>query len=124
MGQLWWTVVDAPWRVPAAALLGFAGIAILARGLWFGSAASPGLFRQGNDAYAWIKSFQWTIFGLVVVGVAAAWAWRQPWLLVVSLGVLGEEMYETSRILTVLKRSPSRRVGRGRAGSPPVSATA
>jgi len=103
-----WSIGDAPWRVYPAAALALIGVALLARGLWFGSAGSPGLLRQGRDAYAWIRGFQLAVAGLAIVGVAAAWLWRQPWLLVVALGILGEELYETSRILTALNRSPRR----------------
>jgi hypothetical protein len=38
-----------------------------------------------------------------------------PWLLVIALGVLGEEMLETSRILTALKANPRRPTPVGRA---------
>ena len=108
MERVWSVVVDAPWRVYPAAALALFGIALLGRGLWFGSAGSPGLLRQGRNAVAWIRSFQIAVVGLAVVGVAAAWVWRQPWLLVVALGILGEELLETSRILTALKQSPRR----------------
>ena len=114
MAHVWSTVVDAPWRAYPAAALALLGLALLGRGLWFGSAGSPGLLRQARDAYAWIRGFQVAVAGLALVAVAAAWTWRQPWLLVLALGVLGEEMLETSRILTALNRSPSRRpTGRG-----------
>ena len=114
MERMWSIVVDAPWRAYPAAALAFLGLALVLRGLWFGSAGSPGLLRQGRDAFAWIRCFQVAVAGLALVGVAAAWAWRQPWLLVLALGVLGEEMLETSRILTALNRNPSRRpTGRG-----------
>ena len=108
MERIWWSVVDASWRAYPAAALALVGLALLGRGLWFGSAGGPGLLRQGRDAGAWIRGFQVAVAGLALVAVAAAWAWRQPWLLVVALGILGEELFETSRILTALRRSPSR----------------
>ena len=108
MERIWWIVVDAPWRGVPAGALALIGLAQTGRGLWFGAAGGPGLLRQGRDAIAWIRSFQVAVFGLVLVAVAAAWAWRQPWLLAVGLGILGEEMFETSRILTALKQCPRR----------------
>ena len=108
MERVWSIVVDAPWRTYPAAALALLGLALLLRGLWFGSAGSPGLLRQGRDAFAWIRCFQVAVGGLALVGVAAAWVWRQPWLLVVALGILGEELLETSRILIALKRSRRR----------------
>lgn len=106
--ERFWSIIDAPWRAYPAAALALIGVALLARGLWFGSAGSPGLLRQGRDAFAWIRGFQLAVAGLALVGVAAAWVWRQPWLLVVALGILDEELFETSRILTALNRSPPR----------------
>ena len=49
----------------------------------------------------------------VLVVAAAGWVWQQTWLLVVALGILGEELFETSRILTALNRAPRRGVGAG-----------
>ncbi|CAA9552183.1 MAG: hypothetical protein AVDCRST_MAG59-1812, partial [uncultured Thermomicrobiales bacterium] len=106
MERLWWIVVEAPWRGVPAAALALIGLVQMGRGLWFGAAGGPGLLRQGRDAIAWIRCFQVAVFGLALVAAAAAWAWRQPWLLAVGLGILGEEMFETSRILTALNQSP------------------
>jgi len=119
MERLWSLVFESGWRAYPAAALALLGLWLVARGLWFGSAERPGLLRQGRDAYAWIRGFQVGVAGLALVGVAAAWAWRQPRLLVLALGVLGEEMYETSRILTALKRGPRRApTGRGTGREP------
>ena len=104
MTQLWLSLVDLPWRHVPAAALALCGLAMVTQGLWFGSAGNPGLLRQGRDAFAWIRCFQIAVVGLVLIAVAAAWVWRHPWLLVLALGVLGEEMLETSRILTAIKR--------------------
>lgn len=115
MERLWLMVVDAPWRAYPAAALALVGLVLVARGLWFGTGRHPGLLRQGRDAYAWIRGFQVAVGGLALVGIAAAWWWRQPWLLAAALGILGEEMLETSRILTALNRAPSGTAGgRGR----------
>jgi hypothetical protein len=108
MEQLWLMIVDAPWRLYPAVALALLGLALVVRGLWFGTGGSPGLLRQGRDTYAWIRCFQIAVGGLVLVAIAAAWVWRLPWLFVLALGVLGEEMFETSRILTALNRSPRR----------------
>jgi hypothetical protein len=108
MEHLWMTLVDASWRAYPAIVLAAVGGWLAARGLWFGAAGRPGLLRQGRDAFAWIRAFQFAVAGLALIGIAAAWIWRQPWLLVVALGVLGEEMLETSRILTALTNAPAR----------------
>ncbi len=121
MARLWFSIVDAPWRTYPAVALALFGIVMMGRGLWVGSASGPGLLRQGRDAAAWINGFQIAVVGLALVGIAAAWVWRQPWLLVVALGIAGEELLETSRILTALKLSPSQRLASGivRPRSPP-----
>ncbi len=92
----------------AAVALALVGLALVVRGLWLGANGRPGLLRQGRDTYAWIRCFQIVVGGLVLVAIAAAWEWQQLWLLVLALGVLGEEMLETSRILTALKAGPDR----------------
>src|SRR5581483_12480522 len=102
MEQIWLTVVDASLRVSPAGAVALLGLALVVHGLWFGAAGRPGLLRQARDAFAWIRAFQIAVAGLALVGIAAAWIWRQPWLLVLALGVLGEELFETSRILTAL----------------------
>ena len=102
MERLWSSAIDAPWRGYPAAALALVGLALVARGLWFGAVGLPGLLRQGRDAYAWIRCFQYAVGGLNVILLAAAWAWHLPWLAVLALAVLGEELLETSRILTAL----------------------
>jgi hypothetical protein len=86
MTHVWLSLVDLPWRHLPAGALALAGLALVARGLWFGSAGSPGLLRQARDAFVWIRCFQIAVGGLVLIAIAAAWVWRQPWLLVVALG--------------------------------------
>ena len=105
---IWSQVYDVSWRGYPAAGLALAGIALVIRGLWFGAAGKPGLLRQGRDAFAWIRCFQIGLAGLALLGIAAAWFWLQPWLLILALAVLGEEMLETSRILTALANNPTR----------------
>jgi hypothetical protein len=47
--------------------------------------------------------------GLCLAGLGIAWAGQVFWLFVVSVGILGEELLETSVIIEVLKRGPSAR---------------
>jgi hypothetical protein len=108
MEHLWSTAIDASWRGYPAAALALAGLALMARGLWFGAVGRPGLLRQGRDAYAWIRCFQYAVGGMNVIFLAAAWAWRLEWLAILAVAFLGEEMIETSRILTALDRHTRR----------------
>ena len=43
---------------------------------------------------------------LLVPGIAVAWAGHILWLFVAAVGILGEELLETSVIIAVLKRNP------------------
>jgi hypothetical protein len=108
MSELWTTIAEAPWRVYPAAALAALGVALVVRGLWSGAAGQRGLLRQGRDAFAWIRCFQYAVGGLALVAIAIAWNWQQPWLLILALGIVGEEMLETSRILTALNNDPKR----------------
>jgi hypothetical protein len=102
-------IAEAPWRViPAAALAGV-GLAALARGLWFGFAGRAGLLRE-RDALGWMRGFRLAVVGLSLSGIAVAWIWHVPWLFVAALGILGEELLETTVIIEVLKRHPVRPV--------------
>src|SRR5687768_7696744 len=52
----------------------------------------------------WIRGFRLTIAGLALVGVALAWWLGEVWLLVLSLGIAGEEIFETSWMISTLER--------------------
>jgi hypothetical protein len=102
------SISEAPWRMYPAAALTLSGLALLARGLWFGFAGTKGLPREW-DALRWMRGFRLAIVGLCLVGLGIAWAGQVFWLFVVSVGILGEELLETSVIIEVLKRGPSAR---------------
>jgi hypothetical protein len=99
------TVSQAPWRIYPAAALALFGLALLAKGLSFGLAGSKGLPREW-DALLWMRGFRLAVVGLCCVGLGIAWAEQVFWLFVASLGILGEELLETSVIIEVLKRAP------------------
>lgn len=115
-------ISDAPWRVYPAAALTLWGIVLLAKGLWFGFAGSRGLLRD-RDALGWMRGFRLAVVGLCLGGIGIAWAGQVFWLFVASLGILGEELLETSVIIEVLKRAPSPRAVRrpGALSSAPAS---
>jgi hypothetical protein len=98
-------IADAPWRAFPAAALALIGLASLAKGLWFGFAGSAGLLHE-RDALGWMRGFRLAVVGLCLSGIATAWMWHIPWLFVAALGILGEELLETSVIIEVLKRNP------------------
>jgi hypothetical protein len=101
-------ISEAPWRVYPAAALVLCGLALLARGLWFGFTGSKGLPREW-DALRWMRGFRLAVVGLCLTGIGIAWAEQVFWLFVASAGILGEELLETSVIIEVLKRAPPAR---------------
>ena len=101
-------ISDAPWKSYPAAALALCGLILLAKGLWFGFAGSKGLLRE-RDALGWMRGFRLAVVGLCLTGVGIAWAEQVVWLFVASVGILGEELLETSVIIEVLKRAPSPR---------------
>src|SRR5688500_4901946 len=109
MERWWWSAIEAPWRGYPAAAVALLGLVLVVRGLWIGVDRRPGLLRQGRDAYVWIRCFQYAIGGLNVVFLAAAWMWQLPWLAILALAFVGEEMLETSRILTAMNNDPRSR---------------
>ena len=117
MERIWSDAVESSWRVYPAAALTIFGLGLMVRGLWLGAAGKPGLLRQGRDTVAWIRCFQRAVGGLCVVGLAAAWVWQEPWLMVAVLAILGEELHETSRILTAIEQRPHRSAVAERAGT-------
>lgn len=105
------TIADAPWRGYPAAALALSGLVLLARGLWFGFPGSVGLLKE-REALGWLRGFRLAVVGLCLAGIGVAWAGQILWLFVVSLGVLGEELLETSVMIEALKRAPRPRARR------------
>jgi hypothetical protein len=103
-------VFDGSWQVyPMAALALFgAGLALhslrrLVQGLGSPSPDSATLLTG-------LRGFRLAVIGLALVGVAGAWWWGEVWLLVLSLGIAGEETLETSMMIWALNQE-RRRVG-------------
>lgn len=108
-------IADATWRAWPAAALALYGLILLAKGLWFGFPGSNGLLHE-RDALGWLRGFRLAVVGLCLAGIGVAWVWHILWLLVASLGILGEELLETSVMIEALKRAPPPRArGRQRA---------
>jgi hypothetical protein len=101
-------ISEAAWRSYPATVIALGGIVLLAKGLWFGFSGSRGLLRE-RDALGWMRGFRLAVVGLCLTGIGVAWAGQVLWLFVASVGILGEEMLETSVIIEVLKRAPSAR---------------
>jgi hypothetical protein len=99
------TIVAAPWRLYPAIALALGGIVLLAKGLSYGIAGSRGRPREW-DALRWMRGFRRAVVGLCLTGIGIAWVGQVFWLFVASVGILGEELLETSVIIEALKRAP------------------
>jgi len=65
-------------------------------------------WSQTSRLLIWLRGFRLAIIGFALIGIAAAWFWSQPWLLVVSLGIVGEEVFETSWMISTLEHDRRR----------------
>jgi hypothetical protein len=72
-----------------------------------------------------MQGFRAAVIGLALIGVAIAWVWQIPWLLVLSLATAGGETLETSLILFALRHGARLEIGRPRVrtSGPPSHAT-
>ena len=104
------TITEAPWRLLPSMTLALSGLVLLAKGFWFGFAGSKGVLRE-RDALGWMRGFRLAVIGLCLTGIGIAWAEQVFWLFVASLGILGEELLETTVVIEVLKRAPPARAG-------------
>ena len=56
------------------------------------------------ELFVWVQGFRQVVTGPVLVGLAAAWKWHMLWLLIVSLTIGGEELLESSVVISALQR--------------------
>jgi hypothetical protein len=84
----------------ALALLGIGLVALAA--LRQVRAHNP--WSQTSRLLTWLRGFRLAIVGLALVGIALALLSGQTWLLVLSLGIAGEEIFETTWMISTLER--------------------
>lgn len=100
------SLIDLSWRVyPAAAMMTLGAV------VWFmGSRmAIRGLRRPIGDStkmQAFVIGFRFAVIGITLVGLGAAWNWHLTWLLVLSLVFGGEELFEATIHLSILRMKP------------------
>jgi hypothetical protein len=97
------TLFSLSWRVYPCTALMLLGALCLARGVRQGVS---GLFRQRGPAQvvALMDAFRSTMLGVLLAGIGAAWLWGITWLFVLALVFGLEEIYESSRYLSLLRR--------------------
>src|SRR5215471_6767567 len=97
-------LVDLSWRIYPAGVIAALGAALTQRGanrLW-DSIRRPRT-AAGTDMI-YLRGFRLTIWGLTLLGLAAAWIWHLGWLLVLALVICGEETLECSLAISALRQ--------------------
>jgi len=101
-------LMELSWRVYPATTLMTIGAALLVRGSRLGLG---GLQPGANDpkhVITMVRGIRMSIIGLALLGLGGAWEWHLSWLLVLALVFGGEELLETSVVLSVLRRGRAR----------------
>ena len=96
--------IDLSWRIYPAATLGALGFASLARGILLLNAGLRRSIWDPNKSLTLVRGFRYSIVGLAVVALGAAWQWHLLWLLLLALAIGGEELLESSIVIFALRR--------------------
>jgi hypothetical protein len=91
-----------------APILTTLGLALFVWSLGWGTYTTRQQERDPGKALALVQGFRVGIIGLSLAGIGAGWLWHSHWLLGLSLIIGGEELLESTVIITALKQAPSR----------------
>jgi len=96
---------ELSWRAYPAALLIVAGCA---GAVWSGHRGVSRARRLRDPARALVimQGFRIAIVGLGVAAIGAAWWWQIGWLFGLALVIGGEELLESTVVITALKNGP------------------
>ncbi len=98
------TLIDLSWRIYPAAALGALGFASLARGLILLGAGLRRSMWDPGKTLTLVRGFRYSVVGLAIVALGAAWQWHLLWLLLLALAIGGEELLESSIVIFALRR--------------------
>ena len=96
--------LDPVWANAFVVALAIIGLQLVWRGLKGGADGERALLLRQTPMLNRIESFRLTVFGLVLLGVAAAIAWQAQWLLLLALGIGFVEILESSTLIAVWRR--------------------
>ena len=106
------TLVNLSWRLYLILPLMALGAVCAVRGAQQGL---PGLRRavhgDSTQLVPFVKGFRATIWGLALIGIAAAWLWHLTWLFIISLAIGCGETLETFLILFALRHGAHLSIG-------------
>ena len=88
------TTLGPDWANVIVAALAILGIQLVWRGLCGGADGERALLLRRTDMLSRIQGFRLTVFGLVLLGIAAAIVWQAQWLLLLALGIGFVEILE------------------------------
>ena len=95
---------DPMWLNVIVAALAILGVQLVWRGLHGGADGQRALLLRRTDMLSRIEGFRLTVFGLVLLSVAAAIVWQAQWLLLLALGIGFVEILESSMLIAVWRR--------------------
>jgi hypothetical protein len=107
-------LLTASWQTYAAWALIVPGVVLL---LYGGRVEVDGITRPLRDpakVITWVRGFRFSMIGLALAGAGAGWLLDQPWLIVLSLAIGGEETLESSIMHFALTRGRDLRLTVGR----------
>ena len=108
--------IGEPWPLYTITVLALLGAGLAVHGLRRLAGGLGGPTSDPASLLIALRGFRMAVIGLALVGVAAAWLWGQVWLLVLSLGIAGEETLESSVMIWAQgrERRPGTRYQRSR----------
>lgn len=85
----------APWLIPC-------GLAMLVLGIRRGIAGMRRYHRDPPRSLALLRGFRISVVGLCLAGLGAGWFWDVGWLVGLSLIIGGEELLESTVVITAM----------------------
>src|SRR5262245_4311492 len=97
-------IVNLSWRAYPAAVLLVAGVAHASWSVYRAVARSRRL-RDPSRALAIMLGFRAAIIGFALAAFGAAWWWQIGWLFGLALVIAGEELLESTVVISALKHA-------------------
>lgn len=95
-------LLNLSWRAYPAGLLIAVGLTAAVGSAWHGIVLA-GRVRDPWRALAIMQGFRRFIVCLAVAAIGAAWCWNIGWLFLLALVIGGEELLESTVVITALK---------------------